>query len=391
MDAATRLVLKMELQSRGVRIAGDSAAPSEAAAPLRSGGAGPAQGLTLLLGGRPVSVPAGIRATERSPYVLYPDGEGGLLRRGDRSLGRVGIVRNGVFHSRVGEEGVAFGRIAQLHGDDCLASTVIQSCAHWDSEAACSFCAIGASLRSGRTLARKTPAQLAEAAAGAASMGMRHVVLTTGCTRGGIEEVRHLAACTRAVKEASGLPVQVQCTPPPDLSLLTELHEAGADTIGLHIESLDPRTLRAVAPAKAAIGWSRYVETWRYSVALFGRWQVTSYVILGLGERLDLTMRRLKRLVDVGVYPHVVPLRPIVGSPLSEAVPPSPETMASVYERTAALLRAAGGSWRAIGAGCGRCTACSALSDWEDAPPDAPPASGGFERAGHAVPRRAEA
>ena len=44
----------------------------------------------------------------------------------------------------------------------------------------------------------------------------------------------------RAVKAAvPALPIQVQCEPPADLAVLTELRDAGADAIGIHVETLD--------------------------------------------------------------------------------------------------------------------------------------------------------
>ena len=54
-----------------------------------------------------------------------------------------------------------------LHGRDVLATTVLQTCIRYQSRTkTCQFCAIGQSLAAGRTIERKTPAQLAEVARG---------------------------------------------------------------------------------------------------------------------------------------------------------------------------------------------------------------------------------
>ena len=51
----------------------------------------------------------------------------------------------------------------------------------------CQFCAIGQSLAAGRTIERKTPAQLAEVAKAAVALdGVKHMVMTTGTPAGQI-------------------------------------------------------------------------------------------------------------------------------------------------------------------------------------------------------------
>ena len=67
-----------------------------------------------------------------------------------------------------------------------LATTVLQTCIRYQSRTkTCQFCAIGQSLAAGRTVERKTPAQLAEVARAAVELdGVKHMVMTTGTPRG---------------------------------------------------------------------------------------------------------------------------------------------------------------------------------------------------------------
>lgn len=363
--AAGGALLKVELQTLGVKL-GDSQAL--AAIPRRRGGAGPAEGITLMLDSGPVAVSTAHPLSQRSPFTLDHDGERFVLSD-DRTAEGVreiaGVVDAPSYSADKTADGVPFTKIARLHGDDCLASTVIQDCVYWGTESACRFCAIGTSLQDGTTVRRKSPAALAEVAAVAASGGVRHVTLTTGSSLTGEDEIDHLAACTRAIKAAVDLPVQVQIMP-ARVESLVKLREAGADTIGVHIETCDLDALALVAPVKARLGWNAYVECWGRAVEVFGRWQVVTYLLAGLGERTDRLLNGVERLCELGVYPHLVPLRPIPGSPLALAVPPSPQSMDRLYRDTADILRSAGGSWRMIMAGCGRCRACSALSDYEE-------------------------
>ena len=80
---------------------------------------------------------------------------------------------------------------------------------------------------------------------------------------------------------------------------------------------------------------------------------------------LDLrNPERLKKLIERGVYPFVVPFRPLADSLAIRdgATPPQADTVADVTERVAELLLAADMSGADQEAGCAACGACSLLS-----------------------------
>ena len=70
----------------------------------------------------------------------------------------------------------------------------------------------------------------------------------------------------------------------------------------------------------------------------------------------------------MGVFPFVVPLRPIPHSKMKDCRPPDPETMARIYTGVAKILQRKGLSSKLSKAGCVRCGACSALSAYEEPP-----------------------
>jgi biotin synthase-related radical SAM superfamily protein len=88
-------------------------------------------------------------------------------------------------------------------------------------------------------------------------------------------------------------------------------------------------------------------------------------VIAGLGESDESIINGSKLLAELGVYPFIVPLRPIPGSLLEKEKPPSPDRMRAIYEQVAAILHDTGVSQKKNKAGCVRCRACSALPDFE--------------------------
>ncbi|MBU1397910.1 MAG: MSMEG_0568 family radical SAM protein, partial [Proteobacteria bacterium] len=262
--------------------------------------------------------------------------------------------------------GVGFRNIALLHGRDCLATTVLQQCIHWKQFKKCGFCSTETSLRNKETIARKSPEQLAEVAKAAFDMdGVSHMVLTSGTGDPAGSEITYLADCVRAVKAVVDIPVQVQFAPPGNLDLIDALKDAGADAVGIHVESFDLKVLARIAPAKAEIGMNRYERAWEKAVELFGPGRVSSFLIAGLGESSESIAWGSEFLADLGVYPFVVPLRPLPGSTLENAVPPDPEKMKRIYDAVAVILQKKGISTKETLAGCVRCGACSALGAYE--------------------------
>jgi radical SAM protein (TIGR04043 family) len=242
---------------------------------------------------------------------------------------------------------------------------VVQTCIRYAEEQRCRFCTIEESLRAGVTTAVKSPDQLAEVAEAAVRLdGVRQMVLTTGTTAGPDRGARHLERCVRAIHAAvPALPIQVQLEPPADLSVLTDLHRAGAAAVGIHVESLDDGVRRRWMPGKATVPMSAYLAAWDEAVRVFGRNRVSTYLLIGLGEDPDELVAGAAALVEMGVYPFVVPFRPMVGTLARRdgVGAPAPALVREVTDRVAALLRAAGMSGVDQQAGCAACGACGVL------------------------------
>jgi radical SAM protein (TIGR04043 family)/putative N-acetyltransferase (TIGR04045 family) len=332
----------------------------------RRGGAGPAEGRAFIVNGVPVSVPIAADYVSKSPFTLEETRSGYRLLKNGKPVSSVKVVPEPGFYSKSTEDGIPYRQIALLHGKDCLATTVLQKCVHWKNAEKCSFCATQSSLSKGQTIAKKTPLQLARVARAARDMdGVTHMVLTSGTGDPPGSEIAYLAQCARAIKAEAQIPIQVQIAPPEDLGLIDELKDAGVESIGIHIESFDADILSKIAPAKAKIGLNHYEKAWKKAVQLFGVNQVSSFIIAGLGETITSIAWGSEFLADLGVYPFVVPLRPIPGSRLENAKPPHPDIMKQLYNAVAKILQTKGIATDKILAGCARCGACSALASYE--------------------------
>jgi radical SAM protein (TIGR04043 family) len=348
--AAELAVLVTELQSAGLRV--------EVTTETRTGGAGPSDSGMLWIEGVPVTVPT----DAGSPYVLRPEDDGEAIYREGVRLAGASRTNRPRYYDLETADGVPYWQIALLHLDS-VASTVVQTCSYWGNEDQCRFCGIEVSLASGRTIVRKTPAQLAEVALAAKELdGAVDATLTTGSSNAPDRGARYVARCAGAIKDAAGLPVEAQFEPPRDLDVLSEVRDLGVDSVGIHVESFDPAVLAHVAPGKARTGIDYYFRTWERAVQVFGPGKVSTYVILGMGEDPDLTVQGCRRAIDAGVYPFVVPLRPVAGSLMQDVPAPSAAYAESIYRRVVPYMVARGMDASGAGAGCARCQACSAMN-----------------------------
>jgi radical SAM protein (TIGR04043 family) len=367
MENATALPtaqLINELQSFGVRLV-DPRAGVES----RRGGAGPSDHKAMTIDGMTVMVPVHTAPAFESPYLVEkPDAFGNSrIMRDGRTLGEVSFPLRPRFYELSTADGIPYSKIAVLHGKDVLATTVLQTCIRYQSRTkTCQFCAIGQSLAAGRTTAHKTPAQLAEVAKAAVELdGVKHMVMTTGTPPGTDRGAAVLADSAAAIKAAVNLPIQAQCEPPEDDVWFERMRAAGVDALGMHLETVTPEVRRRVMPGKAQVSIEKYMASFAASVPVFGRGQVSTYILAGLGDTSDAILDICAKLVALGVYPFVVPFVPISGTPLESHPSPSPAFMHSILGPLSRMLVDSGLKAVDIKAGCGKCGACSALSTYE--------------------------
>lgn len=167
-----------ELQTKGLNLVVDAAAgeragnwASDLASDLgvsgRKGGAGPSDHKAVTVGKTTVMVPVYTTGAAESPYAVRQDKETGksTLTYNGKAVAPIDFPRRPRFYQLKTANGVPYWKIALLHSHNVLATTVLQRCIRYDNRTtACQFCAIGQSLEADRTIAQKTPQQLAEVA-----------------------------------------------------------------------------------------------------------------------------------------------------------------------------------------------------------------------------------
>jgi radical SAM protein (TIGR04043 family) len=359
-----------ELQSQGLKLIERNIGISG-----RKGGAGPSDHKAVTVDDTTVMIPVYNDIAASSHYTLaefHPKsvnhGKAYILEREGEGVAGIKFPQQPKFYNLKTADGTPYNQIALLHSHNVLATTVLQTCIRYHNHnTACQFCAIEQSLAAGKTIAQKTPEQLAEVAEAAVRLdGVEHLVMTIGTPNTTDRGAAYLSQCAQAVKARVNLPIQAQCEPPNDFSWFEKMKKAGIDNLGMHLEVIEPKVRDRIMPGKAKISLDYYFQAFEAAVKVFGWGQVSTYILAGLGDSLETITNTCDHLIKIGVYPFVVPFVPITDTPLVHHQPPSSEFMYTIYQQVGAMLNQAGMFSKDIKAGCAKCGACSALSTFEN-------------------------
>ncbi|RMF94651.1 MAG: MSMEG_0568 family radical SAM protein [Candidatus Schekmanbacteria bacterium] len=352
--------LKVNLQSYGIAL-------DDGISVGRASGAGPAGSVTFLINDTQINAPYSENTGKESPYkIIKQNGKFSLMQDG-RAICEIKFPPVPKFYKEKTGDDISYKKIALLHGKDCLATTIVQRCELWRKGNKCKFCAIELSLKNGATIAEKKPEDLAEVVRKAEKEdGIEHLTLTSGTSQNFSHLTTFLARCVEKIREKSSIPIHLQVYPFGEYKKPFEiLKDAGVDTLGIHIESFDEEIRNRYIPGKSCHSLKEIGEMLKCAVAIFGKNQVTSFIIIGLGETAESVIEGSRWLAQMGVYPFIVPHHPIRGTETYHLGTPTPQYQEKIYVEVSKILDEYGLSSTEVKAGCVKCAACSAIKEFE--------------------------
>ena len=90
------------------------------------------------------------------------------------------------------------------------------------------------------------------------------VLLTTGTSESADMGVEYLLRTIEAIREKSDIPIAVQFEPPVDKNTIRMVADAGANAVGMHIESADETVREEMCPGKHEYGsLDLYHRSWQ--------------------------------------------------------------------------------------------------------------------------------
>jgi len=140
----------------------------------------------------------------------------------------------------------------------------------------------------------------------------------------------HLEAIVKQIKSCSSLPVSVSCQPlnKENIQLLACV---GVDRLGIALDAAT-EALFDKLKGKGAGGnyiWENQFRLLNEAIAVFGKGNVSTHVIVGLGETEQQATQIIQKCVDMTVLPALFTFTPVRGTAL-EAKPAPP---LEVYRR----------------------------------------------------------
>lgn len=352
-----------QIQSEGVRWI-----DKESLGLSRTGGAGPTDHKALNFDSQTSMIPVYNEPVENSPFKAIADEPGYVnLFENDQLIGRASVPGRPTFYDLETKDGIPYWKIATLHSKDVLATTVLQTCVRYrNRDTSCQFCAIEESLANGKTIAHKTPEQIAEVTQAAIELdGIKQLIMTTGTPKTTDRGAAVLVESAKAVRAVSDIPIQAQCEPPDSDDWFIKLKNAGVSALGMHLEAVTDRVRSEIMPGKASVPLTRYMSAYKAAVKVFGPGNVSTYILAGLGDSEDEIIDMSTKLIDLGVYPFVVPFIPVSGTPLAKHPTADAKMLDRIFKVIGPALYRAKMTSDTLTAGCAKCGACSSLKSYE--------------------------
>jgi radical SAM protein (TIGR04043 family) len=366
-DPVTRK--KAELQARGIRIPPELVDELESrynAPSVRTGRIvlcleSPAGDGELL----PVFIVNGKRSQDSPLHLAKNDNGDYEVRVNDEKYTDVTLLPRPGFYDFKTPSGVPAHKLAVIVGPGHMRSVVNQRCHYQQTGRPCKFCAVRNWWDAN---VEKTTAEIAEVVATGVNEGVvRHISLTTATLNTKGKGLETLVETARQIRAKVDIPVMLEFEPIDDYSLLDSLfgeaNKAGVTTVSCNIECFDESLRTEIMPAKGRLPVATYIKTWEKCLDIFGKNEVFTVVIAGIGETDASLIRGIEMAASHGVMTFLVPHSPAVGAVYEDMGAPDADRMLSLYERAANIYKKYGLDIRACRAGCVRGGGFSAVKD----------------------------
>jgi biotin synthase-related radical SAM superfamily protein len=144
------------------------------------------------------------------------------------------------------------------------------------------------------------------------------------------EAISQVCAFVSALKRQVSVPVSVSCQP-LNSENMWRLVEACADRIGIALDAATERLFDRVKGASAGgpYKWQDELLLLRVAVGIFGEGNVSTHLIVGLGETEKEATVAVQECVDLGVLPALFAFTPVRGTALAR----NPQPMLDMYRR----------------------------------------------------------
>jgi lipoyl synthase len=133
----------------------------------------------------------------------------------------------------------------------------------------------------------------------------------------------HLQTLVKSIKLMCPVPVSVSCQPLNKKNIAL-LKAAGVDRLGIALDAATEAVFNQVkgVDAGGCYRWKRQFSLFEEALAVFGKGNVSTHVIVGLGESEREAAEIIQRCVDMGILLALFAFTPVKGTALEKTAPP---------------------------------------------------------------------
>jgi biotin synthase len=137
----------------------------------------------------------------------------------------------------------------------------------------------------------------------------------------------HLYALVKEIKNQVHVPVSVSCQPinKENVQLIAK---AGVDRLGIALDAATKALFKKVKgkDAGGCYSWENQFSMLSEALDVFGKGNVSTHLIVGLGETEKEAAQIIQKCIDMGVLPALFAFTPIRGTTLENKSPPALES-----------------------------------------------------------------
>jgi lipoyl synthase len=138
------------------------------------------------------------------------------------------------------------------------------------------------------------------------------------------EVFKHLEALVQEIRKNSSIPVSVSCQPLKRENI-DRLAEAGVNRLGIALDAATEELFLNVKGKNAGGSntWQNQFHQLSQALDILGEGNVSTHVIVGLGESEKQAVEIIQRCVDLGVLPALFAFTPVKGTAMEDKLPPN--------------------------------------------------------------------
>ena len=134
-----------------------------------------------------------------------------------------------------------------------------------------------------------------------------------------LQNFQDLLEIVSKIRKSCSIPISI-AIPPMGKENLEKLKLLGVDRVGIALDGATPEIFESIKgkAVKGPYNWSNHIQNLKEALTIFGKGNVTTHLIVGMGETAIEILKMIKKLHDLGIRVSLFAFMPIKGTLLED-------------------------------------------------------------------------